>query len=245
MISDNSNINSIFSRQLHLPQIGPDGQHALLCSHVAIVGAGAVGSRIAELLCRTGVGRLTLIDNDSVEYSNLPRQTLYTWADAEKSIHKAEAARRALNCIMPACQVFPKIERLNKENIDMLLGGAHVVSDGTDNVETRYLINDWCVENGVPWVYAGAAGTKASVFPIVRKDANLRSVFPDPPDKVSVPTALEVGIIAAAPSMAAVRASTLILRILLNDMPEPIWETWDVWIGQHSFMSIDQLKESL
>ena len=175
------NPNSLFSRQLLLPEIGPGGQHALTCAHVAVVGLGAVGGRTAELLCRAGVGRLTIIDRDFVEFSNLPRQILYTWKDAEQTCPKPETFRRHLNEIMPSCHVYPKMLSLSETNVDEILHGAHVVADGTDNMETRYIINDWCVANDVPWVYAGAVGTKASVFPILGKGGCLRCVFPNPP----------------------------------------------------------------
>jgi molybdopterin/thiamine biosynthesis adenylyltransferase len=236
--------DDLFSRHHLLPEIGRDGQAALLRSHVAIVGVGAVGSRTAELLCRAGVGRLTLIDHDYVEFSNLPRQTLYTWLDAEQGMPKAEAARRQLNGIMPTCQVFAYVGDLNEDNIDSLLAGADAVADGTDNIETRYLINDWCVEHEIPWVYAGAVGMKASVFPVLGKDRSLRTAFPEPPPAESLPTATQAGVLAATTAMAASRASTLILRILLGDPPDSVWETWDVWNGTISRLSLDYLKKS-
>jgi len=236
--------DDLFSRHHLLPEIGHRGQAILLRSHVTVVGVGAVGSRIAELLCRSGVGRLTLIDSDFVEFSNLPRQTLYTWIDAERRIPKAEAARRQLNTIMPTCQVFPHVKELKTRNVDRLLRGADVVADGTDNIETRYLINDWCVENDVPWVYAGAVGMRASVFPVLDKAGCLRCAFPEPPPTEALPTASQAGVLAATTAIAASRASTLVLRILLGDLPDPIWETWDIWNGTISRLSLDDLKMS-
>jgi len=236
--------SDVFSRQFLLPEIGREGQVLLLSSHVFVVGVGAVGSRIAEMLARMGVGRLTLIDHDHVDFSNLSRQTLYTWSDAENSIPKAEAARRQINSILPTCQVFPVVEKLDAGNIAERLKGAYVVADGTDDIDTRYLINDWCIENQVPWVYAGAVGTKASVFPVIEKNACLRCAFPEPPDRDSLPTANEAGVIASATSMAAVRSSALILRILLGDFPDPIFETYDVWNGTCSSMTLQTLRAS-
>ena len=236
--------DNLFSRHHLLPEIGRDGQAVLLRSHVVVVGVGAVGSRIAELLCRAGVGRLTLIDRDIVEFSNLPRQTLYTWLDAEQAIPKVEAARRQLNCIIPTCQVYPQVVELSEDNVDSLLAGADAVADGTDNIETRYIIDDWCTGNGIPWVYAGAVGMKASVFPVLGKDKCLRSAFPDPPPVDSLPTATQAGVFAATTAIAASRASTLILRILLGDPPDSVWETWDVWNGTISRLSLDDLKKA-
>ncbi len=243
-MTDNITPDILFSRHYLLPEIGQDGQARLLRSHAAVVGVGAVGSRIVELLARTGVGRLTLIDYDVVEYSNLPRQTLYTWSDAVESTPKAEAARRQINTIMPTCQVFPHVVKLEDSNIDSILKGVDIVADGTDDIHTRYRINDWCIKNQVPWVYAGAVGTKASVFPVISQNACLRCAFPNPPEKQDLPTAADVGVLAAATAIAGARSSTLVLRILLNDMPDPLWENWDVWFGTKASLTIDQLRKA-
>jgi adenylyltransferase/sulfurtransferase len=234
----------VCSRHFILPQIGRDGQAILLKSHVAIVGVGAVGSRTAEFLCRAGVGRLTIIDSDRVEFSNLSRQTLYTWEEAVKQIPKVEAARRHLNEIIPTCQVFPVNEKLTEDNIDRILKSADVVTDGTDNIEARYLINDYCHRVGKPWVYAGAVGTKSAVFPILPGGACFRCAFPEPPPKSALPVAADAGIMAASTSVSGARASTLVLKILLGDTPEQVWETWDIWEGTVSTMTIEDLKKA-
>ena len=232
----------IFARHFSLPQIGPEGQTALSWAHVVVVGVGAVGSRIAELLCRAGIGRLTLIDRDFVEFSNLPRQTLYTWSDAASSIPKVEAARRHLNSIMPACIVFPKHANLDACNASELLRPAHVVADGTDNLETRYVINDWCVKNGIPWVYAGASGTKASVFPVLPNGACLRCLFPHAPLPEEVPACESEGVLGSATALASALSSSLIIRIIVGDPPEQVWHTFDVWTGEHALIRFDKLE---
>jgi molybdopterin-synthase adenylyltransferase len=245
MIPDNSTFNTLFSRQILLPEIGAEGQAILACAHVAVVGVGAVGSRVAELLCRSGVGRLTIIDRDFVELSNLPRQTLYTWSDAQSSIAKVEAARRHLNQIMPTCCVYPKHASLSEVNVSELLRSMTVVADGTDNMETRYVINDWCVANDIPWVYAGAVGTRASVFPILGQGRCLRCVFPDPPRLEDVPTCDPAGVLGSATAIAAANSATTAIRIILGDYPESLWRTWDVWSGECSSIHIDKLKSSV
>jgi len=236
-------LDEIFSRHYLLPELGREKQAMLLRSHVAIVGVGAVGGRTAEILVRAGIGTLTIIDSDIVEFSNLQRQTLYTWGDAEKRTEKPETFRRRLNEIMPTCRIFPKYARLTEENVGGLFKGADIVADGTDNIKTRYIVNDWCVRNGVPYIYAGAVGTRASIFPVLGKHGCLRCVLPVPPDPSALPTAGDVGIIAAAPAVAAARSSTLVLRLLTGDIPEPRWETYDVWHGTHSSMSLEMLKK--
>ncbi|HDS30918.1 MAG TPA: thiazole biosynthesis adenylyltransferase ThiF, partial [Firmicutes bacterium] len=189
-------------------------------------------------------GRLTVIDSDIVQFSNLHRQTLYTWHDAECAIEKAEALRRHLNRIMPTCQVFPKCVRLDRGNADELLHGADVVADGTDNFETRLAVNDWCVTHGIPWVYAGAVGTKASVFPVLGRGGCLRCLFPEPLSRESLPTADNIGVLGAATAMAGAQSSAFVLRILLGDIPEPVFITRDVWTGAQSIMTLEQMRSS-
>ncbi|MFH1676574.1 MAG: HesA/MoeB/ThiF family protein [bacterium] len=234
--------DDIFSRQILLREIGRDGQMVLFQSRVAIVGAGAVGGAIAELLARAGVGTITIIDHDIVVFSNLPRQTLFTWQDAECKLFKAEAARRHLNEIMPTCRVFPIVESLAPDNVGSILRGADIVADGTDNIETRFVINDWCVTNGIPWVYAGAAGTRTSVYPVLGKNRCLRCLFPDTPSAEALPTCREIGVLGSAATLAASLSSTLVLRILLNDTPESEFLTADVWTQEFSRISIEKMR---
>ena len=244
MTENSGQYDDIFSRQILLKEIGPDGQAKLLRSHLVIVGVGATGSRIAELACRAGIGRLTIIDRDIVEFSNLSRQTLYTWQDAQNMLPKAEAARRHLNEIMPTCQVVPRVADLIADNAHMFLHGADIVADGTDNLETRYLINDWCISNKVPWVYAGAVGTEASVFPVLKTGGCLRCIFPDPPKAGTLPTCDTVGVLNAAAAIAAARSFSLIARILLGDTPDPVWETWDAWSGTHAGIPLKKMRSA-
>lgn len=244
MTPSNPIYTDIFSRQIVLPQIGSEGQIALARAHAAIVGAGAVGSRTAELLCRAGVGRITVIDRDFVEFSNLPRQTLYTWNDAEKTLPKVEAARRHLNKIMPSCLVYPKHASLGEKNVDELLALKHIVADGTDNLETRYIVNDWCIRNGVPYIYAGAVGTRASVFPVLGKGGCLRCAWPEPPRFEDTPTCDPEGVLNSATSLAASLSATMVIRIIVGNPPEPLWQTIDVWTGEVSSLSIEQIKIS-
>lgn len=235
--------SEVFSRQYLLEQIGRAGQHMLLISHAAVVGAGAVGARIAELLVRSGVGRLTIIDRDFVDFSNLTRQALYTWKDAENAIPKAEAARRRLIEIMPTCQVFPRIIDLNPDNIHFILKGADIICDGTDNMETRYLINDWCISENVPWVYSGAVGVEGSTFPVLGRHGCLRCIFPNPPPSGTLPTCDVSGVLGTATSLTASHAATLAIRIILNDLPDPVLTTWNAWNGTQSSISLKKLKK--
>src|SRR5919106_1785677 len=134
-----------YARQAILPQVGREGQARLAAAHAVVVGCGALGSYQSQILARAGVGRLTIVDRDFVERSNLQRQILFTDADAAAEIPKAVAAERALETINPAIEVHGVVDDLHAGNAEALLDGADVVCDGTDNFETRYLVNDWAV----------------------------------------------------------------------------------------------------
>ena len=156
-----------YSRQVLFPGIGQQGQQRLAAAHVAIVGCGAMGAASASLLARAGVGTLTLIDRDFVEPSNLQRQVLFDEADALESLPKAEAARRHIAQFNSSVAVHAHIADLVPTNIAALLAGADILLDATDNFETRYLINDFAVQQGKPWIYAAAVGAYAATMNIL------------------------------------------------------------------------------
>jgi molybdopterin/thiamine biosynthesis adenylyltransferase len=156
-----------YSRQILFPGIGATGQHLLASAHVAIVGVGATGAAAAALLARAGVGTLTLIDRDFVEPSNLQRQILFDEADARESLPKAEAARRKIALFNSTVTVHPRIADLVPANIHELLTPVDLILDATDNFETRYLLNDFCVQQSKPWIYAAAIGAYAATMNIL------------------------------------------------------------------------------
>jgi molybdopterin-synthase adenylyltransferase len=160
-----------YSRQILFPGIGALGQHLLASAHVAIVGVGATGAATTSLLARAGVGTLTLIDRDFVEPSNLQRQILFDEADALESLPKAEAARRKIALFNSSIAVYPHIADLVPANIHELLAPAHLILDATDNFETRYLINDYAVQQSKPWIYAAAIGAYAATMNILPQPA--------------------------------------------------------------------------
>ncbi|MEI9981489.1 MAG: ThiF family adenylyltransferase [Edaphobacter sp.] len=164
--------NDRYSRQILFPGIGPTGQQLLSAAHVAIIGVGATGAATASLLARAGVGTLTLIDRDFVEPSNLQRQVLFDEADARDSLPKAEAARRKIALFNSSITVHPHVTDLIPANIHELLAPAHLIPvdlilDATDNFETRYLINDYAVQQSKPWIYAAAIGAYAATMNIL------------------------------------------------------------------------------
>ena len=148
-----------YSRQILFHGIGAEGQTRLGQSRVAVVGCGATGSAVASLLARSGAGTIRIIDRDYVEPSNLQRQTLFDEADARESLPKAIAAARRIAGFNSQIMVEPQVTDLTPDNIEVLLEGVSLVLDGTDNFETRYLINDFAVKNNLPWIYAAAVGS--------------------------------------------------------------------------------------
>lgn len=193
-----------YSRQTLLPWIGREGQRELGTRAAAVVGLGALGCTSAVLLARAGVGRLFLVDRDFVEESNLPRQILYTESDATARLPKAVAAAAHLGEARSDLSVEPLNADLDAELARMIFSECSVVLDGTDNFETRYLLNDASAESGTPWIYAGAVGTAGSVMTVRPKSsACLRCLFPLAPLPGSAPTCDTVGVLGAAASVSA------------------------------------------
>src|SRR5687768_1731994 len=143
-----------YSRQTILPQIGREGQAKLQAATIVIAGVGALGSSMAEMLARAGVGTLRLVDRDYLELHNLQRQSLYIETDVESGLPKAAAAARHIRETNSEINVEERVADITPENVLELLEGAAVVLDGTDNLQTRYLLNDACIELGIPWVYS-------------------------------------------------------------------------------------------
>ena len=148
-----------YSRQMLFAGIGPGGQRRLLASRATIVGCGAIGAAAANLLVRAGVGSVKIIDRDFVEPSNLHRQTLFDESDASKALPKAIAAEHKLRAINSSVEVKGVIADLSPQNAEELLSGCDLILDGTDNFETRFLINDFAVKSGQPWIYAAGVAS--------------------------------------------------------------------------------------
>jgi molybdopterin/thiamine biosynthesis adenylyltransferase len=155
----NSEQREKYSRQILFAGIGAEGQEKLLGASVVLAGCGALGTVVANLLVRAGIGRLRIIDRDFVEPSNLQRQTLFEEADAREALPKAVAAERRLRAINSDARVEGIVADLTAENCVELLGGFELILDGTDNFQTRLLLNDAAISLGVPWIYAAAVGS--------------------------------------------------------------------------------------
>ncbi len=233
-----------YSRQIRFRPIGEDGQHRLSQSRVAIVGCGALGSAQAELLARAGVGFLRLIDRDYIEWSNLQRQTLYDEKDAEASLPKAVAAAARLKAINSLIEIEPAISDLTPATADDLLDDVHLVMDGTDNFETRYLINDFALSHGMPWIYGAAVGSYGLKMPVVPgKTCCLRCMLPEPPGgaQETCETAGVLGPITATIAALQVADALMILSGHGEQLSRKITIV-DVWAGD--IMQVPQPQQN-
>jgi molybdopterin-synthase adenylyltransferase len=235
-----------YSRQILFPGIGAAGQQLLATGHVAVVGCGATGAASASLLARAGVGTLTLIDRDFVEPSNLQRQVLFDEADALQALPKAEAARRKIALFNSSVTVHPQIADLTPANIAELLGPADIVLDATDNFETRYLLNDYAVQQGKPWIYAAAIGAYAATMNILPAPAEpatacLACIFPKPPSG-PVETCDTAGILSTAVNLAASFQVTETLKFLTRQpgLMRRSLLSFDLWSGDRSEIATGQ-----
>jgi adenylyltransferase/sulfurtransferase len=220
-----------YSRQILFPGIGENGQRKLLASNVAIVGCGALGSFQAEALARAGVGRLTLLDRDYVEPSNLQRQWLFDEADAAEALPKAVAAERSLARINSGVRVSGVVADLSPSNIEELLAESALILDGTDNFETRYLINDYSVSRGTPWIYGAAVGSYGVTMPVLPgQSACFRCLYPEPPGG-SQPTCETAGVLnSITAAIGAIQVADA-LKWLATGSLEPRLTTLDLWNG--------------
>ena len=227
-----------YSRQILFRGIGARGQRRLAAGRVAIVGCGATGSALASLLARAGVGTLRIIDRDYVEASNLQRQSLFEEKDAAESVPKAIAAARKIAVFNSEIAVEARVEDVVPGNINALLEGMDVIIDGTDNFETRYLLNDYAVKNSVPWIYAAAVGSYGVTLNVLPgKTACLACIFPDTP-RGMVETCETSGILNTAVNLVASVAATEALKLLVGDaaaehLRKTLW-SFDVWKNEQA-----------
>jgi adenylyltransferase/sulfurtransferase len=223
-----------FERQERFAPLGAAGQARLQESRCLLVGCGALGGVIAQELTRAGVGTLVLVDRDVVEITNLPRQVLFEDRHAAEAALKVEAAVESLSRIGGPTRFEAHADHLDADNIEDLSEGCHLILDGTDNLSTRYLINDYCIESDLPWIYGGVVGSGGLVLPILpNKGPCLRCVFPEPPPAGALPTCETAGVILPAVAAIASLQAGLALRILAApDELEPALIELDVWTGE-------------
>jgi len=218
-----------YSRQALLPEIGPEGQKALGKSRAVVIGCGALGTHVLSFLVRAGVGKVKVIDRDIVEESNLQRQTLFSEEDLGRA--KAKVAEDHLRSVNSTILVEGEIVDLSYANIQNVIKEATIVLDATDNMDTRFLVNDACVKLGIPWIYAGAVGVTGMVMPIIPGGPCLRCVFPSPPGPGDLPTCDTVGIVNTLPAMVASLETTEAFKIMQGKEPTKELMFIDIWLG--------------
>jgi molybdopterin/thiamine biosynthesis adenylyltransferase len=231
-----------YSRQVLFPGIGADGQRKLAAADVAVVGCGATGSALVSLLARAGVGRLRIVDRDYVEPSNLQRQSLFDEADAKESLPKAIAASHKIAAFNSELEIVAHVADLTPDNIEELLSGTHLLLDGTDNFETRYLLNDWAVQNFLPWIYTAAVGSYAATLNIQPgKTACMACIFPDPPNGI-VETCETSGILNSVVNLAASISATEALKILVgaDSQVRHTLLSFDLWRNERAEIKADK-----
>jgi molybdopterin/thiamine biosynthesis adenylyltransferase len=231
-----------YSRQVLFAGIGAEGQRRLAAARVVVVGCGATGSAAAALLARAGVGTLRILDRDYVEASNLQRQSLFDEADATESLPKAIAATRKIAAFNSQIVVEPEVADLTPANIEHLLAGAQLILDGTDNFETRYLINDYAVKSGMPWIYGAAVGSYGVTMNILPGEtACLTCLFPEPP-RGTVETCDTAGILNSVAHFVASVQATEALKLLVGakDKLRRTLLSWDAWSNARSEVSAER-----
>jgi molybdopterin/thiamine biosynthesis adenylyltransferase len=233
-----------YSRQILFSEIGEAGQRRLLASRAVLVGCGALGTTLAGLLVRAGLGALRIVDRDFVEPSNLQRQTLFDEADAREALPKAVAAERKLRAINSGVQVEGIVADLSPRNAEELLSGFPLILDGADNFETRFLVNDAAVKMNVPWIYAAAVASYG-VTMTIRPGATacLACLLEKRVGHGAEETCDTAGVIGAAPAAVAAIQSAEAIKLLLGKESELSGRlvSLDVWTGR--FQSIHVARD--
>ncbi len=206
-----------YSRQMLLSEIGREGQERLLSSTVAIIGCGALGTVIASSLVRAGVGRVKIVDRDYIELNNLQRQILFDEEDIARGLPKAVAAAERLRKVNSQVEIEPIVADVNPGNVEEIIGDVDLVLDGTDNFETRFLVNDACVKHSIPWVYGAVIVTYGMTMVIIPHHTPcFRCFLAEMPAPGSTPTCDTVGVLGPAVNIVASLEVTEALKLLMG-----------------------------
>lgn len=215
--------------------LGAEREARLRSKRVAIVGLGATGSVIAAWLARAGVGHLTLLDRDIVETTNLQRQILYGESDVLRP--KAQAAAARLREANSSVELRPVVADLTSGNARELLAGFDLICDGTDNFEARFLLNDLAILTGTPWIYCGALGSEALVWPLNPPETPcLRCLMEEPPASGDVDTCDSAGVLGPAVGVAASWAALEALKVLVGEPHHGELVRFDLWRNERQFL---------
>jgi adenylyltransferase/sulfurtransferase len=223
-----------------LPQIGTEGQRRLAAARVLLVGCGALGTAVADQVVRAGVGHLTLVDRDIVELTNLQRQTLFDEKDAAEETPKAVAAANRLRAVNSTVEIVARVADVHAGNIEALLKpGFELIVDGTDNVRTRYLLNDISVKHGLPWVYGAAVGMEGRVMSVVPGTTPcLRCVFPVPPSPQELPTCDTAGVLGMGTAIVGAYQAIEAVKLLTGAASPAQLIRFDFWTTRTHVLSL-------
>jgi adenylyltransferase/sulfurtransferase len=235
-----------YSRQVLFGPIGEAGQERLLASRAVLVGCGALGTVVAGLLVRAGLGRLRIIDRDFVEPSNLQRQTLFDEADADAALPKAVAAERKLRAANSGVMVEGVVADLTPKNAGELLRGVDLILDGTDNFEARWLLNDAAIESGVPWIYAAAVAGYGVTMPVVPgKTACLACLVETTGGAGAEETCDTVGVLNAAVGVVASIEAAEALKLLVGAPESAAGRllAYDAWAARFQSVAVERARD--
>ncbi len=215
-----------YARQVLLADIGREGQEKLAAARVVVVGVGATGGVQADLLARAGVGDIRVVDRDVVDLTNLQRQTLYDEADVGRP--KAEAAAGRLREVNSSITVSAHAFDFEPKAAERIVEGASALVDGTDNLATRFVMNDLSVKHAIPWTYAAAVATYGMVFPSSPTGPCFECVFPTEPPRGALATCDTVGVLNTLTTTVAAFAANLTLLRLVGKPVEPVLYNFDM-----------------
>lgn len=233
-----------YSRQELFQHIGVNGQQKISQKHVLVVGAGALGTGNAEALVRAGIGRITIVDRDYVEWSNLQRQQLYMETDASERIPKAVAAENRLRTINSEVEIRAIVTDVTTEEIEALVDGIDLILDATDNFDTRLLLNDASQKYQIPWIYGACLGSYGLSYTILPGQTPCLTCLLEtiPMGGATCDTA---GIISPAAQMVVAYQTAEALKILVEDFDavRPTLVSFDLWTNQHAAIRVERLKK--
>lgn len=222
--------------------LGKEAQRKIKDSSVIIIGAGALGSSSAEMLARAGVGKLTIVDRDYVEWSNLQRQQLYSEDDAKNKLPKAAAAKNRLQQINSEITINRLIEDVNGLNIEEMIKGHDVIVDATDNFETRLIVNDAAVKHSIPFIIGACVASYGTIFPIIPRETPCLHCLLNhlPIDGMTCET---VGVLSPIVQIVASWQVTHVLKILAGVQVPPVLKSIDIWKDENSAIDVARLKD--
>ena len=237
-----------YARQMRFPPIGEQGQRNLSRSTALICGCGALGSVIANTFARSGVGRLRIVDRDFLELNNLQRQVLYDEADVAEGVPKAIAAERRLRQINSEIEIEAIVADISHKNILSLVEGVDVILDGADNFETRFLLNDVALREGIPWVYGGCIGAEGQQMTILPGEtACLRCLHPEAPPPGTTPTCDSAGILGTIINVIASMEANEAIKILSGNKESVnrYLNIVELWENRSRQVKLDKLREAV